>query len=852
MKKKEGLGFKFKIKVLAGYSLLGILAAAAAWFLFIQINRLLHTQDKQKEALAEKAMSMGNILSLLYENESLANNYIQSSIPEHYLQYRSSLDRVYRVLDSLAETASLVPQHKMLQTTDSLLRCRENNIDLIAEKQDAIEAIAGKTERRIAAALPEKLPIIKDSVKAKPLPDPAPPRTMVRSEVIYDTIRTPAPAADDNFWKRIGRYLRNEPQEKSEIVEIRKTKRLITDTLLSISPGRPPAPQISEKATRDTVINVIKKALVHVSARGRKERAAINKEIETLIAEGQNINRQINEQLDLIRNQWFATTVQDLEQRRQTLKETATWVLITAITAFCIIIFFTVLIFTDLNKSQQYRRALEASRNQARDLMKNREKLLLTISHDIKVPLSSILGYLDLLKHPGAKDNAYHLNEYIESMTYSAEHIMELLGNLLEFYRLEAGKTKLKLAPTPLYILFEETLAVFSPICSRKGVALVNAVDIPCSLCVHTDSLHLKQVVMNLLSNAVKYTEHGKIILSAKIENDRLGFSVYDTGCGISEDKQKIIFEEFSRIENKQAPGKEGFGFGLAIVKHLVNLFEGKVSVESNEHKGCTFNVEIPVLPCSATYASQKEIQKKERPASAADPCLRILLLDDDPSQLRLSAEIIKRAGHFTFTAETLPQAWKLMQNHTVDLVFTDIYLGESSGFDLLKRIRGGKFKNLPVVALTANAEFDRQYFLEKGFDHLLAKPFSAADLVEQIDGCLPLIALPPFNARSVFEMTEGDKEAFLTISKIFVASSREALDKLCRALERDDFEAIKQIAHKMLPMFRQFQIEQAVALSLLEVSVATDSYTREVIRSKAKTVIEQVPAVLDAIDNWL
>lgn len=476
-----------------------------------------------------------------------------------------------------------------------------------------------------------------------------------------------------------------------------------------------------------------------------------------------------------------------------------------ALGALCIVLLFVALIFSDINKNKRYKQALEEARRKAEDLMENRQRLLLSISHDIRSPLNSIMGYVELLSSNPSPDK---VARYTASMRYSSAHLMELLTNLLEYSRDRNGQND------PRRGSFRGIPAIRSDprhvraLGGEKGRVARKRQPRGEGHVRQGRCGRIRQVLINLLSNAVKFTDRGSVTLSAVVRSGdgngaplRLEFAVSDTGCGIAPEEQKRIFDEFSRADTA---GKEGSGFGLAVVSRLVELLGGTLELDSRIGEGSIFRVSIPVLSVSVS-----EIPKPvpaEAPPRVAPRS--ILVVEDDPSQRAMLGEILKSAGHRVCFCDRLEQCVDKLAD--VDMVLTDIQLGGFSGYQLLSAIRSASedwARRLPVIAVSASDRLEKE---SDGFDAVLRKPFTQSELLKTIAG-MPSPD-PGYDLGELWEMMNGDEEAVRTVVETFVSSTRDSLKLLEEYEASRDWPSLAKLAHRMLPMFRQLHADRTAA----------------------------------------
>jgi signal transduction histidine kinase/CheY-like chemotaxis protein len=826
----------FRLKIVFSYLLLVALAVSTGWYVYKRVYPFLFQSEDRREEILERSLLISNTISMLYEAEWLGTRFIQDPGAENYDLYRTALDNVDVMLDSLGKGTVLERQQEILDEIDSLLVYRDINIQDIARQQRELSRRTNReVEQKVNRALPQ-LPAVGETPKLTEVVSRPNPPVVIREEIIYDTITTAVQRPRLSFFERLGNAF-NPARMQDSITEIKQIRRTITDSLVRVIPGTP-QPVAQKTPSRDTVVQAVMKVLDDVEAERQRQLKAISAQLEQLIETDRALNMQINQLLEELNQEWFQSTLTSLETRRASLKQAGDSLSLLGGVALFIILVSVLFIFADLNKSRKYRRDLEVARNRAESLMKSREKLLLTVTHDIKAPLSAIVGYLDLLRNPSEKGTGQKLKEYLDPMTHSAEHVMELLANLLEYYRLEAQKTQLNPVVTPVTRLFREAIAVFTPTANKKGVTLNLRTEITASQCILTDPLRLRQIVMNLLSNAVKFTDQGHVDLFVSLDGSVLFFSVYDTGSGISPSVGSRIFEEFMQAETPRTPEKEGVGLGLSIVKRTVELFKGNITLSSNKDSGSTFCVSIPV----ELTDKQAEDIPLPTPQTLENPLgnpLRVLVVDDDPAQLALSAEMLKLSGHLVATAPGTGEALKIMQDIPVDVVLTDIQMPHRDGFHLLEQIRNRY--TTPVIAVTANSVYSSRHFLEKGFAGHLEKPFVKAQLNHILTPVIPTVSYDLFSLRDMAHMVDGDLEAVTQVLKVFHATAGESLGIMQECLEKKDFARISSVAHKMLPMFRQLQSPLANDLEILERTGKEDPGRVQSVIGKARELLQVI-----------
>ncbi|MBR8708732.1 hybrid sensor histidine kinase/response regulator [Bacteroides pyogenes] len=530
---------------------------------------------------------------------------------------------------------------------------------------------------------------------------------------------------------------------------------------------------------------------------------------------------------------------------------------------------FLMLVMRDITRKNRYRKQLEEANKRAEALLAAREKLMLTITHDFKAPLSSIIGYTELLSRL-TEDERQRF--YLDNMKSSSDHLLKLVSDLLDFHRLDLNKAEVnRVSFTPAQ-LFEEIAVSFRPIMDEKGLTLKCFVEPELSERYVSDPLRLRQIINNLLSNAVKFTEQGSVTLTAAYENSRLTIEITDTGKGIAAEDCERIFQEFTRLPGAQ--GADGFGLGLSIVHKLVTLLEGKIYVDSTLGEGSCFTVVVPLYPVAKSVCSDDghketetlpaEDRNAEEAGSAED--FRILLIDDDKIQLELTAAMLREQGIIAVCCQQLDELMCQLRDSTFDLLLTDIQMPAIDGFDLLRLLRASNIpqaRQIPVIAVTARSEMDEAALREHGFTGCLHKPFTVTELISAIgikqimrnaaDTSLNMPAQPSsslcFSALTAF--SGDDPEAARTIVRTFIEETAKNASWMKQALEHKDVDKISDMAHKILPLFTIINASDSLlALKWLETRRGSD-FSDEV-EQMTTDVLESIDKVIDAANSYL
>ena len=498
-----------------------------------------------------------------------------------------------------------------------------------------------------------------------------------------------------------------------------------------------------------------------------------------------------------------------------------------ALGAVLLSIIFLTLIWRDITRSNRYRKELEKANKRAGELLEAREKMMLTITHDFKAPLGSIMGYTDLLARLVADDRQAF---YLENMKSSSEHLLKLVTDLLDFHRLDLNKTEVNNITFNPAHLFDEIKVSFTPLARAKQLQLICETDPALNGYFKGDPLRIRQIANNLLSNAVKFTASGSVTLHTDYHDGCLHLTVTDTGKGMEEADKQRIFQEFTRLPGAQ--GEEGFGLGLSIVHKLVHLLKGNIEVESQPGQGSSFRVTLP-LPTVDKGDKEDALSEGPREPQWATPTvpntnLRVLLIDDDKIQLNLTASMLEAYGISATCCEQLEELTNQLRENTFDVLLTDVQMPAINGFDLLKLLRASNIaqaKNIPMVAVTARSDMSEESFREHGFAGRLHKPFTVQELLEVLKCTsreVPAFVAPAeavenrvgrFDFDALLAFSADDAEAALSIIDSFITETRKNQALLTEAGQTADADKVAALAHKMLPLFTLLQAAEAAAL---------------------------------------
>ena len=396
--------------------------------------------------------------------------------------------------------------------------------------------------------------------------------------------------------------------------------------------------------------------------------------------------------------------------------------------------FFHVFVIRD-EQSMRHLAALEKALARARSAEKARSLFFSIVSHDIRTPLNAILGYSEMLQN-GLKTEAEKA-EALESIRNSGTTLLQLVNDVLDLAKMDAGKMTLEPVPVKLDSLTGEVFASFRLAVAKKGIELINrTTSVPA---VMLDSHRFRQILFNMIGNAVKFTERGSVTVAASYSGTDLEVSVSDTGCGIAPDMLTRILDPFVQVQDPHHSGYNeiGTGLGLSICRRLVEMMGGKLVVESELGKGSTFRIRIPGVV--AHVEEPKSVTAPNPAAGLTKTAQHVLVVDDSPVNRSVLKAFLTRAGVGSVdeagdgleALTKLEAAWKAGQPH--DFVFSDFWMPNLNGLEFVEKLRADpRFRPLPVFVVTADTECSQDPRTEL-FTGILLKPVTYNKLVEAL-----------------------------------------------------------------------------------------------------------------------
>jgi two-component system, sensor histidine kinase len=409
-------------------------------------------------------------------------------------------------------------------------------------------------------------------------------------------------------------------------------------------------------------------------------------------------------------------------------------------------------VFVELfHKSEQVRQQAEervqlaqeqAARVEAERASLAKSQFLTNISHELRTPMTAIIGMTDLAL---LESLSPAVREYLDAVQTNAHLLLELLNEILDLSKLEAGTLTLESAPLKLRKIVAELKHTFGHRASQKGLTFEASVDGAVPNHLIGDSLRLRQVIFNLLTNAIKFTERGRVTLDVRLESscDReawIRFSIADSGIGISASDQERIFAPFTQVDASTTRRREGAGLGLAISADLIRAMGGSRSVQSELGLGSKFSFTVPLLiDRSKLDDVPSAVDDRSLNGAALEPTtgasLRVLLAEDTPTNQLLVRHALGRRGHQVVVAGDGRTAVQFVRRGRYDVVLMDLQMPDMDGFEATAEIRALPGEQPPIIALTAHSMVgDRERCLAAGMQNYLSKPIDLRELIEVVE----------------------------------------------------------------------------------------------------------------------
>ncbi len=715
----EAYMFSTRIKILVGYALLAIVLLSATWMVYDNTRSLSAVNHASERFMARRDIVDSLVFSML--ETANAERSVLLGDASKWERFDRALSGSKRQARKLRLLLNDTLKQQRLDTLMALLIAKRENTLLV------MNVLKNNSRDIYYNNKVEALHSGRDSIVISP-------QTKERHEqheTVYEVVKTKR-----GFFRRLGDAFRK--QRTDTISTTRLTHQPSTDTIhhrLNIA---------------DSVANAL--AEIHSEQQRANDRQ-------------QDIISTRNDRLQLVSIQLTKRTWQLLEDiqsdehnalqrvvgkaissRRAMIVRIAVLGLLAILSAAILVVY----ILRDIKRERRDRQRILEAKTETERIMQQRERLLLTITHDIKAPAASIAGFIDLLSEYVDRPKAVG---YLQSISGSANHLLQLVSALLDYHKLESGKAERHEVSFQPTALVSECVAQMQPLAMAKQLRLSTDINVAEDMFCRSDAFRIKQIVNNLVSNAIKYTDEGEVRVGITVMNGWMMLSVSDTGCGMTPEELQSVFNAFTRLPGAQ--GKEGVGLGLTITREIVTLLGGRINVTSAKGKGTTFRVCLPVkvvtnqgihsggalvssaptkqqvhqqskhtqgvhlsplgfrrLPEQEVHQQSKEVHQQSKHnsmvgaletsappkgnsqhlnTSTSQPIISVVIVDDDRLQGQLLNEMLRRIDGVQFDITTTihaDEAISIAVEKNPHIVFTDIEMPEMNGSEIMRRIR--------------------------------------------------------------------------------------------------------------------------------------------------------------------
>jgi signal transduction histidine kinase len=406
---------------------------------------------------------------------------------------------------------------------------------------------------------------------------------------------------------------------------------------------------------------------------------------------------------------------------------------------------------TALEGLEAANRMLSGANRALTEASKAKSAFLANVSHELRTPLNSVIGFSELMSDPSFGDLSTRQREFLSDIRDSGEHLLALINDILDLSKIEAGKLEVHREEANVEELVRDSVTMLRPQAGKKKLQLETRCEL--SGPAHVDPRLVRQVLVNLLSNAVKFTpEEGRIEAAARFEGDELVVRVTDTGIGIAEEDQEKIFQEFYQADASYARRYQGTGLGLALVRRMMSLHGGSVTVTSSRGHGATFQCVFPdartsrVAAVAVAHAATESVTPVHRGPflvhETADDLARgstVLVVEDNPVNRKLARNVLRSRGYRVLEADTGEEGIELARTELPHLILMDLELPGMNGIEATRRLKADpQTRGIPVVALSAFAhETDEARAREAGCVGYIAKPIRLSRFPQQVGSYL-------------------------------------------------------------------------------------------------------------------
>lgn len=771
-------------KIITGYILLAVVIAIATWQVYDN-SRLFVALNNASEQLLKRRDVVDSLVCSLLETNNAERSVLLgegSEWPHFNRSVATSEQKAKQLKPFIADQG----QRQRIDTLVELIHMKRENTKRVAQLMAFDNRDAFYRDKVQALQSGRDSVVIHSKLYGQ----------HAQREKVYEIIKSKR-----GFFRRLGDAFRRQHADTVGVTNI------LHDT------------KADSTAQRINIADSVANILTDIQNEEQKQNSRQQENVAARLNRLQRVSLQLSQRtgllLEHIQREEKNALQKALGHATQSRHKMVVRIAIIGLVAILIAALLVAYILRDIKRERRDRQRIVEAKTETERIMAQRERLLLTITHDIKAPAASIAGFIELLSEQVSHPKAL---AYIDSMRHSAIHLQQLVAALLDYHLLESGKAERHDVSFVPQQLAKSCVEEFKPMAAEKGLDItLGTLTTNCGDLWRSDAFRVKQIMSNLIGNAVKYTDRGGVKVEIRISpRQHLIIYVSDTGRGMSQADCQRIFDAFTRLPNGQ--GKEGVGLGLSITREVVQMLGGTITVTSEEGKGSCFTVSLPIKKEEKKQkkdveenVASVETNRSSTEAKEATTEINILAVDDDALQLELFKEMAQKIGGAKLnisTTTSASEAIKLAEETKPQIMFTDIEMPEMSGKDMLKHVKNS---DMSTVAMTAHDPSIMTSLKKAGFSTCLFKPFNAATLAATLAQItrLPLSVKAAEQKASFFApltaFAEGDTEAEREILTQVGESIKEYRQMLEQGLKSNGEElqrdSISRAAHKAMPL---------------------------------------------------
>ena len=771
-------------KIITGYILLAVVIAIATWQVYDN-SRLFVALNNASEQLLKRRDVVDSLVCSLLETNNAERSVLLGEGSE-WPHFNRSVATSEQMAKQLKPFIADQGQRQRIDTLVELIHMKRENTKRVAQLMAFDNRDAFYRDKVQALQSGRDSVVIHSKLYGQ----------YGQREKVYEIIKSKR-----GFFRRLGDAFRRQHADTVGVTNI------LHDT------------KADSTAQRINIADSVANILTDIQNEEQKQNSRQQENVAARLNRLQRVSLQLSQRtgllLEHIQREEKNALQKALGHATQSRHKMVVRIAIIGLVAILIAALLVAYILRDIKRERRDRQRIVEAKTETERIMAQRERLLLTITHDIKAPAASIAGFIELLSEQVSRPKAL---AYIDSMRHSAIHLQQLVAALLDYHLLESGKAERHDVSFVPQQLAKSCVEEFKPMAAEKGLDITLGTLTPnCGDLWRSDAFRVKQIMSNLIGNAVKYTDRGGVKVEIRISpRQHLIIYVSDTGRGMSQADCQRIFDAFTRLPNGQ--GKEGVGLGLSITREVVQMLGGTITVTSEEGKGSCFTVSLPIKKEEKKQkkdveenVASVETNRSSTEAKEATTEINILAVDDDALQLELFKEMAQKIGGAKLnisTTTSASEAIKLAEETKPQIMFTDIEMPEMSGKDMLKHVKNS---DMSTVAMTAHDPSIMTSLKKAGFSTCLFKPFNAATLAATLAQItrLPLSVKAAEQKASFFApltaFAEGDTEAEREILTQVGESIKEYRQMLEQGLKSNGEElqrdSISRADHKAMPL---------------------------------------------------